>query len=157
MSFINGLLDFTVSISYQPSCTVTHKGSRSPVYEINAWLWNFGRFQPRSSGWPFWPEFRSPRPKGFAESPGLKRSSALGRPEMPGSGQLKRTSPAEDIWHAYTWHIPIIYDCSVNHAFQGIVWCPSHRNAYVHIGSDPPWQFRYYFCRKNAMDHDWKT
>ena len=50
MSFINGLLDFTVSISYQPSCTVTHKGSRSHVYEINAWLWNCGRPQPRVSG-----------------------------------------------------------------------------------------------------------
>jgi hypothetical protein len=50
MSFINGLLDFTVSISYQPSCTVTHKGSRSHVYEINAWLWNFGRPQPRVGG-----------------------------------------------------------------------------------------------------------
>ena len=52
MSFINGLLDFTVSISYQPSCTVTHKGSRrgSHVYEIDAWLWNFGRPQPRVGG-----------------------------------------------------------------------------------------------------------
>jgi hypothetical protein len=52
MSFINGLLDFTVSISYQPSCTVTHKGSHrgSHVYEINAWLWIFGRPQPRVGG-----------------------------------------------------------------------------------------------------------
>ena len=76
-----------------------------------------------------WVAFRSPRPNGFAESPGLKRPGALGRPEMPGSSQLKRKSPAEDIWHAYTWHIPIIYDCSVKHAFQGIVWCPSPWNA----------------------------
>ncbi len=83
-----------------------------------------------------WVAFWSPRPNGLAISPGLKRPSALGRPKMPGSGQLKRKSPAEDIWHAYTGHIPIIYDCSVNHAFQGIVWCPSHRNAYVHIGFD---------------------
>jgi hypothetical protein len=52
MSFINGLLDFTVSTSYRPSRTVTHKGSRrgSHVYEINAWLWNFGRPQPRVGG-----------------------------------------------------------------------------------------------------------
>ena len=55
MSFINGLLDFTpftVSTSYQPACTVTHKGSRrgSHIYEINAWLWNFGRPQPREGG-----------------------------------------------------------------------------------------------------------
>ena len=50
MSFINGLLDFTVSITFQPSCTITHKGSRSHVYEINAWLWNFGRPQPRVNG-----------------------------------------------------------------------------------------------------------
>ncbi len=45
-----------------------------------------------------WVAFRSPslRPNGFAESPGLKRPGALGRPEMPGSSQLKRKSPAED-------------------------------------------------------------
>ncbi len=52
MNFTNGLLDFTVSTSYQPSFTVTHKGSRrgSHVYEINALLWNFGRPQPRVDG-----------------------------------------------------------------------------------------------------------
>ncbi len=83
-----------------------------------------------------WVAFWSPRPNGFAEGPDLKRPGALGRPEMPGSDQLKRKSPAEDIWHAHTWHIPIIYDCSVKHAFQGIVWCPSPWNAYAHIGSD---------------------
>jgi hypothetical protein len=51
MSFINGVL-VKVSTSYQPACTVTHKGSRrvSHVYEINAWLWNFGRPQPRVGG-----------------------------------------------------------------------------------------------------------
>ncbi len=50
-----------------------------------------------------WVAFRSPRPNGFAESPGLKRPGALGRPKMPGSGQLTRKSPAEDM------HIPVIY------------------------------------------------
>jgi hypothetical protein len=35
-----------------------------------------------------WLAFRSPRPNGFAESPGLKRPGVLGRPEMPGSCQL---------------------------------------------------------------------
>jgi hypothetical protein len=48
----DGLLDFTLSTSYQPSCTATHKGSRrgSHVYEINAWMWNFGRHQPGVGG-----------------------------------------------------------------------------------------------------------
>jgi hypothetical protein len=53
-----------------------------------------------------WVVFQSPRPKVFAESPGLKRPGALGRPEMPESGQLKRKSPAEDICDM---HIPDIF------------------------------------------------
>ncbi len=44
-----------------------------------------------------WVAFWSPRPNGFAESPGLKLPGALGRPEMPGGSQLKGKSPAEDI------------------------------------------------------------
>ncbi len=102
-----------------------------------------------------WVAFRSPRPNGFAISPGLKRPGALGRQKCPEAANWRgRVKLKKDIWHAYTWHIPIIYDCSVSHAFQGIVWCPSHRNAYVHIGSDSQWKFRYYFFSKNTID--WK-
>ena len=76
MSFINDLLDFTVSISYQPgpSCTVTHKfcsdqiclhwiGMAKSMHwcacvplalwrqtESGSWLWDFGRPQPRVGG-----------------------------------------------------------------------------------------------------------
>ena len=78
-----------------------------------------------------WVAFQSPRPNGFAESPGLKRPGALGRPKC----QLKRKSPVKDTWQAYTWHIYLSWLLSKT-CFQGIVWCPSHWNAYVHIGSD---------------------
>jgi hypothetical protein len=41
-----------------------------------------------------WVAFRSPRPSGFAESPSPKRPGAVGRSDMPGSGELKGKNPA---------------------------------------------------------------
>jgi hypothetical protein len=62
-----------------------------------------------------WVAFRSPRPNGFAECPSLKRPGALGRPKMPGSGVLKRKSPAaaatEDmtcIYQTYIYHLCLL-------------------------------------------------
>jgi hypothetical protein len=81
MSFINGLSDFTVTTSYQPSCTVTHKGSRRGDHAGAAM---FMRSTPGCGTLAVpsleWMAFRSPRPNDFAESPGLKRLGALGRP-----------------------------------------------------------------------------
>jgi hypothetical protein len=68
MSFINGLLDFTASTSFQPSSTATQR---------------------------FW----SQKPKGYANSLGLKRPGALQKPRRPGSVLLTR----------YDKHIPGIY------------------------------------------------
>jgi hypothetical protein len=67
------------------------QGSRGGrhVYEINTWLWNFGRPQPRD----FW----SPKPKRSAGIPGPKRLGALGRPGRPGSVQPPGKIPAEVI------------------------------------------------------------
>ncbi len=83
-----------------------------------------------------WVAFWSPRPKRIRRKSRSEAARRAWKTKMPGSGQLKRKSRAEDIWHAYTCHIPVIYDCSVKHALQGIVWYPSPRNAYLHIGSD---------------------
>ncbi len=71
------------------------QGSRrgSHVYEINSWLWNFGRPQPRIGG------LSVAKPKGYADSPGLKRPGAVQRPKRPGSVLLTR----------YDKHIPGIY------------------------------------------------
>jgi hypothetical protein len=111
MSFINGLLDFTVSISYQPSCTVTHKGSRSHVYEINTRP-GCGTLAGPSLEWV---AFRLPRPNGFAECPSLERPGVLGRPKMPGSGVLKRKSPVATaaeymtcLYQTYTYHLCLL-------------------------------------------------
>jgi hypothetical protein len=82
-----------------------------------------------------WVAFRSPRPNGFAESPGLKRPGALGRPIIPGSGVLNRKSPAatrkaaEDmtcIYQTYTYHLFLLSrpcfsrDCVMSLALESI-------------------------------------
>ena len=84
------------------------QGSRtcSHVYEIT-WLWNFGLSLDSVDIW--WP-----KQKGHAESLGLKRPGALGRPCRPGSVPLKR----------YDMYIPCVYlsySCSLKHVVEGIV------------------------------------
>ncbi len=49
------------------------------------------------------------------ESPSLKRPGArirLGGPGL-GSVQVKRKSPAESIWHTYTWFIWLLYTTAI--------------------------------------------
>jgi hypothetical protein len=104
-----------MKVLYQPSCTVTHKGSRSHVYEINTRP-SCGTFKLAGPSLE-WVAFRSPRPNAFAECPSLKRPGALGRPKMPGSGVLKRKSPAATaaeleymtcIYQTYTYHLCLL-------------------------------------------------
>ena len=122
------------------------QGSRrgSHVYEINTWLWNFGRPQPRVGG------LSVVKTERFADVPGPKRPGALGRPGRPGRVPLTRRSPPEEIWRSYTIHTPFIYQCSLKHAFGGIAWCPPPRDACVYAESDLRWQFHGHICSKNA-------
>jgi hypothetical protein len=54
-----------------------------PFYEINTWMWSFGRPQPRIGG------LSVTKTKRIRRRPSLKRPAALMRPDKPGSEQLK--------------------------------------------------------------------
>jgi hypothetical protein len=153
--FLHGNATSTIPYTYAPrqkqafefGCADgASQGSRwgSHAYEINTWLWNFGRPQPRVGG------LLVVKTQEIRRRSRSETSHALGRPGRPGSAPPTRRSPAEEIWHSYTIHIPVINECSLKHAFGGIAWCPPPRNACVYAESDLRWQFHGRICSKNV-------
>ena len=69
----------------------------SHVYEINDWLWNFGRPQPRVRGLSV---------AKTEESPGLRHPGALGRPGRPANWRHKR-------YAMYMLGIRLVYTCQI--------------------------------------------
>ncbi len=73
----------------------------SHVYEMNTWLWNFGRPQPSVAGLSVAKtEKICKRCRGAAAKSAWETLSQLAS---------KRAAQADDdIWHVYTWHIPLV-------------------------------------------------
>ena len=69
----------------------------SSVYEINDWLWNFGRPQPRVRGLSV---------AKTEESPGLRHPGALGRPGRQANWWYKR-------YDMYILGIRLVYTCQI--------------------------------------------
>ena len=104
--------------------SVTHKGSRSHVYEINAWLWNCGRPQPRVSG------------LSVAKTERIRRKSRSEAAQRAWKTRNARKQPAEEeesswrymtcIYLTYTYHIWLLSktcfsrDCMMSLALECI-------------------------------------
>ncbi len=105
------------------------QGSRrgSNVYEINTWLWNFGRPQPRISG------------LSVAKTEGVRRQSRSETARRGAETKKARKRAVDQIWQTYTWYLPVIYTNSVNRAFRGFMTCLQHWHLYVHAGAKLWW------------------
>jgi hypothetical protein len=91
-------LDFEFGCADRPL-----QGSRrgSHVYEVNTWLWNFGRPQPRVAGLSVAATQKiRKRCRGEAAKAAWKTRQA--RKSAAAEAQV-----ADDIWQAYTWYIPV--------------------------------------------------
>ncbi len=81
------------------------QGSRrgSQVYEVNTWLWNFGRPQPRVA-WLSVAETEKilKRCRGEEARGAWRTRTRRARKRAAAEAQV-----ADDIWQAYTWYIPV--------------------------------------------------
>ena len=100
----------------------THSLRGSHVYEINAWLWNFGRPQPRVDGLSV----------AKTEKIRSKVKSAASRRK---ARKLAAQADA-DIWHESSWHIPVIYLWSLNIHDIYLSYTSSHWNILRLTSSD---------------------
>ena len=107
------------------------QGSRrgSHVYEINTWLWNFGRPQPRIGG------------LSVAKIEGVSSQSRTESARRAAETRKARKRAVDQIWQVYTWYLPVICTNSVNCAFRGFMTCLPPWHLYVHAGAKLWWSW----------------
>ena len=122
------------------------QGSRrgSHVYEINTWLWNFGRPQPRVGG------------LSVVKSEEIRRRSRSETSWRAWKTRQARKRAADEeestwrdmtfIYHSYTCHISMLIKACI----QRNCMMPPPRDACVYAESDLRWQFHGRICSKNA-------
>ncbi len=113
----------------------------SDVHEINTWMWNFGRPQPRVGG------LSVAKQRGSTDSPGLKHPCVLGRHRRPARLLLKR----------FNKYIPCVYlvcACHIHFLIKKRFWhmgCPLPWQLSVHASSESWIQFYHLFGSNDTI------
>ena len=117
----------------------------SHVYEVNTWLWNFGRPQPRVAS------------LSVAKTEKIRKRcrAAAAKSAWETRRARKRAAEADtDIWHVYSCHIPVISTWSVKDDLSALVSAHMLRMCLWHAWSDVCWLFHCFFDCLKALNEN---